>query len=437
MAIELSAEQERARTAILQWHMSSHRKPWFLLEGSAGTGKSSVIVNTTSCIEGEVAFIAPTAKAALVMANKGCPNPQTIHSAIYKPKGMSGNKKLINMLRKLMDLPNGPDAESLRQSILPELKQEAIKLNGMWQELQKLNKEAPKGKRLTCLENAIRTNISNPRELIDASPIFELNPDSYVKECSLIVMDECSMTSTDVMHDVMSFGVPILLQGDRAQLPPVGGKSWFTGKTADFNLTQVHRQAADSPIIYLATLARQGKPLPVGRHGDCIVTRESLNDEAIAADQIILGTHKRRWAVNDLVRQLRGFTSQFPEPGERVICRHNDKRVGVLNGEQFTVRKSRDAHSHVMLSLESEDGNYLPDLKCHKDYFFRKEPNPYTKGSAVCADWAYGITVHLAQGSEYSNVYLIDESRKFPQDSARHLYTGLTRASKRIVVRVP
>jgi exodeoxyribonuclease-5 len=372
MALSLSPEQERARAAILSWYRSTDRKPWFLLEGSAGTGKSSCITATTESIPGEIVYLAPTAKAALVMASKGCPNPQTIHSAIYNPKGISGNKKVINALRKLLDLENGSEAESLRQSILPDLRQEAENLNKLWEEAKKTDKEAPKPKRLASLHSALKTNISNPRELIDASPLFERNPESFVKDAALIVMDECSMISTDTMNDIMLFGVPVLLQGDRYQLPPVGGKSWFLGKKADFTLTQVHRQAADSPIIYLATLAREGKPLPVGYHGDCLVTRERVNEHAVEAEQIILGTHQRRWAVNDLVRKLKGFTSQFPEPGERVICRHNDKRVGVMNGEQFTVRKCRDSYSHVMMSLESEDGRYLPELKCHKDYFFRK-----------------------------------------------------------------
>ena len=48
--------------------------------------------------------------------------------------------------------------------------------------------------------------------------------------------------------------------------------------------------------------------------------------------------------------------------------------------------------------------------------------------------FGYCLTVHKAQGSQWDNVYLFDESFVFREDRKRWLYTGITRASEKITV---
>ena len=49
-------------------------------------------------------------------------------------------------------------------------------------------------------------------------------------------------------------------------------------------------------------------------------------------------------------------------------------------------------------------------------------------------DYGYVLTVHKAQGSQWDDVVLFDESFAFPDSRARWLYTGVTRAAKRLTV---
>ena len=49
-------------------------------------------------------------------------------------------------------------------------------------------------------------------------------------------------------------------------------------------------------------------------------------------------------------------------------------------------------------------------------------------------DYGYALTVHKAQGSQWDNVMLFDESFAFREHRARWLYTGLTRAARRLTV---
>jgi exodeoxyribonuclease-5 len=49
-------------------------------------------------------------------------------------------------------------------------------------------------------------------------------------------------------------------------------------------------------------------------------------------------------------------------------------------------------------------------------------------------DFGYVLTVHKAQGSQWDDVVLFDESAAFPDNRDRWLYTGVTRAAKRLTI---
>ena len=97
-------------------------------------------------------------------------------------------------------------------------------------------------------------------------PRFALNPQSDAAHARLIVLDEVSMVGEDMARDLMSFGKPILVLGDPGQLPPIKGEGAFTKDAPDVMLTEIHRQADESAIIRLATMARQGEPIGFGQY---------------------------------------------------------------------------------------------------------------------------------------------------------------------------
>eukprot|EP01035_Chromulina_nebulosa_P041188 gene41188-55700_t len=52
-------------------------------------------------------------------------------------------------------------------------------------------------------------------------------------------------------------------------------------------------------------------------------------------------------------------------------------------------------------------------------------------------DYGYVLTVHKSQGSQWDDVVLFDESFAFQESRARWLYTGITRAAKRLSINIP
>jgi exodeoxyribonuclease-5 len=63
----------------------------------------------------------------------------------------------------------------------------------------------------------------------------------------IILLDECSMIDARTATDLIQSGAKIIAVGDPGQLPPVHGATFFSHP--DITLTQIHRQALESPII--------------------------------------------------------------------------------------------------------------------------------------------------------------------------------------------
>ncbi len=89
------------------------------------------------------------------------------------------------------------------------------------------------------------------------------------RELKRVYIDESSMVSTELfemLKDALPPGCQFIFLGDLHQLPPVYGESILANKLQELpivELTDVYRQALDSPIISLATDIKDGKDIPL------------------------------------------------------------------------------------------------------------------------------------------------------------------------------
>lgn len=165
------------------------------------------------------------------------------------------------------------------------------------------------------------------------TPMFTVNRQSPVSKAALIVVDECSMVDEALGKDLMSFGTPILVLGDPGQLPPISGGGFFTNEEPDYLLTDIHRQARDNPIIQLAMQVREGKEIMHGDYGTVQVISKSEVTQPLVleADQVLVGTNKTRKRYNQRLRELKGFNTEYPQSGDKLVCLRNDPAKGLLN----------------------------------------------------------------------------------------------------------
>ena len=221
------------------------------LFGFAGTGKTTLAKHLVAQASGKWLFAALTGKAAHVLRQKGCEGATTLHSLIYRPSGDSKAKELLLVEEKINAICFG--SEEKKREYTPEEIAELRRLEGVRKRLMEDNE---------------------PRfALWDLSPLSESSVHG-------IIVDEVSMVDRYLGKDIESFGKKILVLGDPAQLPPVGGGGYYTEAEPDDMLTEVHRQAADSGILRLATLVREGgRPKPESS-SDLVVLERSRTDKA-------------------------------------------------------------------------------------------------------------------------------------------------------------
>jgi exodeoxyribonuclease V len=165
------------------------------------------------------------------------------------------------------------------------------------------------------------------------------------------------MVGEQLALDLMSFGTKLLIIGDPAQLPPVRGAGYFLTDRPDAMLTDIQRQALESPVLRMATLVREGGVLPFGelhrpmwRIGD-----DELQAMMLDADQIVVGLNRNRHKVNAAMRSLKGFEGPIPNAGERLLCFRNNHQLGLLNGTMWGVEEACECGRFFRAKLTALD----------------------------------------------------------------------------------
>jgi exodeoxyribonuclease-5 len=289
--------------------------------------------------------------------------------------------------------------------------------------------------------STIHSLIYRTRGEDENGPTFVLNDDSAAGKAALVVIDECSMVDEEVGRDLLSFGTPVLVLGDPAQLPPVSGGGFFTEAEPDVMLTEVHRQAADNPIIHLSMIVREGGTLDPGSYGgSSVVRRDAIAPETVLeADQVLVGRNNTRRSYNGRIRELLGREGPMPTAGDTLVCLRNDRKRGLLNGSLWhvdAVRRPRKGLLRYALTPEDEGAGKPTTVSINPAFFDgTAEALPLSaRRRSDEFDFGYVLTVHKAQGSQWDDVVLFDESFAFREHKSRWLYTGITRAAARITI---
>lgn len=390
MGIELNNEQIYAIYDLENWwHRSS--KQTFEISGPAGTGKTTLIryfIERLGLKYDNVLFVAFMGKAASQMARNGLP-AKTIHSAIYEYKekiARDENDKII------------------------------LKSNG-------------KPKLVSYF--ALKDHIS--------------------KKIKLIVVDEASMVDEKMALDLLSFKIPLIALGDLNQLPPVFGNSFFL-REPNIELKQIMRQAEGNPIIWLSQQILANKPLKYGVYGNSsVIPKKDISEFHFRKSDIILtGTNRLRYNINQYCREtIKGIKKlEYPHIGEKVICKKNnwsqsiDNNIYLTNGlTGFVDNIYKDSYNTRTMRMD-----FRPDFtkKVFKniefDYnhmysFPGQEEDPTKFGFFYDKmEFAYAITTHSSQGSQWPFVmYLHEDFMRDPVDNKRLMYTAITRASESLI----
>lgn len=416
--ITFSPDQSRAFESLLRWALRPHGLLTF--GGYAGTGKTTLISELAREVGNKrIGFCAPTGRAASVLARKLREQGLQITSpGEQKELDFCGHHHTCSTIHALAALP---------------------------------------------VEDPETGEISGWKERQD------------IGQYDFLVIDEASMVGSDLYAMLQKFGIPILAVGDHGQLPPVmSSLNLMTSPMV--RLEKIHRQAESNPIIRLAKRIREGENIQAWHaDGDAIRCvpkkdwkrvleqtyepaipdfygdnpRPGLSPQEQLSRVVLCQTNAVRTQFNQATREILG-RDQEPEDGDLVVCLRNIKYAGVFNGYRG------------ILNRPTADGDFVTGnvwFPAERQRLFgRFSRHQFGRNKTLSSfgdlleyglradswsqvghlfDFAYAMTVHKAQGSEWPVVVLCKESRPWGMSRdnyQRWLYTAVTRTVERLVV---
>jgi len=393
MGIELTNEQIYATYDAETWFRSSTSNQVFEISGPAGSGKTTLvlyIIERLGLKIKDVLFCAYMGKAASQLIMHGLP-AVTIHSAVY------------DVVKEMVKDENGRIVFDSRGK--PKMK-----------------------------------NVFRKREKL-------------YHDYKLIVVDEGSTVDGNIAEDLLSFGIPVIVLGDLNQLPPVIGKPFFL-KNPDVILTKIMRQNEDNPIIYLSQRVLNNEPLHIGVYGkSSVIKRDTLRLSNMRdADVILTCTNRLRYNVNTVYREKIKKIQKldFPSIGEKMVCRKNnwkkciDDTFYLTNGTtgfvEYFDRSTFNGKSFEMdFKPDFIENRSFKHLNVDYNHLYRipgqVEENPDKYFYYDKFEYAYALTVHISQGSQYGNVLFLSENMMRSREEEKRLkYTAITRAIDKITV---
>lgn len=478
---DLNADQKALVSALEQFFQNPAQQV-FLLKGYAGTGKTFITKGLTEyfrSIGRQYTLMAPTGKAARVIAKKTGSSAFTIHRTIYSFKDIREYKE-----------PHLDGSETFKYYA-------TLRPN-----------ELPDNTVYITDESSMIANVYQDNEFFRFGSGF-------------LLADLMKFINFD--HN--DHNKKLIVIGDTAQLPPVGMNTSpaldatylhqkFNVNCSDYELTHVVRQKADSGVMANALMLRNAMAdglfnqlnfatdySDINRlaYSDLVSAYlEACNHKTVSNDAIILcGSNADVKQYNDRIREDFFPGNNSIQTGDKLIVIKNTEIQGQLitNGEFIYVRNCSEhlekrrvtltaknsegkveensvdlafrdisfslrTENDVVFTLEckvldtllnSEEGALNSDQQkalyvdfCIRNKHLKKGSKEFKDAllsdpyfNALRTKYGYAITVHKAQGSEWPNVFVKCKAPQFStlsQAYFRWLYTAITRTSAKLYV---
>jgi exodeoxyribonuclease V alpha subunit len=294
----------------------------------------------------------------------------------------------------------------------------------------------------------------------------ELDPLEY----ELIIIDEASMIDIQLMEALLraiTVGTRLILVGDADQLPPVGPGNVLNDviaskEIASCKLQNIYRQAEQSLIIKNAHRINSGKHPVNGTVNSDFFIVENKNADSILHNIVDIITNRLPKAykgldnirdvqiitptkrgdlgsvnLNTILREALNPTKddmEFSVMGKSF--REGDKVMHISNN--YGLEWYDDAMSAEGFGVFNGDIGFVHSINTFQEeitvLYDETKFVTYDKKEAEALEFAYAITIHKSQGSEFS--YVIIPMAAFPPMLAYRnlIYTGVTRGKNMVII---
>lgn len=433
--------QEALLELLSRFMVSKVERKAFLLRGYAGTGKTSVmaaLVKTMVELKQPVVLLAPTGRAAKVLARYAKHNAYTIHKYIYRQNQL------------------GADAFSLADN-----------------------------------------RHQHTLFIVDESSMISGQRDNPTFGSGMLLDDLIRYVYSGEGCSILFLGDDAQLPPVGSTLSPALDSDYLTGyglSITSFTLTQVARQALDSGILYNATELRKHQAQPEKSftyrispdlqvvEGSAFVEllEQSYNEVGVEETILLTRTNRRTNLYNQGIRARMLWREDALTTGDRIMISKNnyfwtkdyENLPFLANGDMMEIVRLRneremygfrfvdaslraidyDWEIDVMLWMDTlttpspEDNHLLhrqlferisedyPELQHNRKKLIEAiYESPYY--NALQVRFAYAVTCHKAQGGQWERVFIdtgvVAEEQK-DISYYRWLYTAITRATNQV-----
>jgi len=315
---------------------------------------------------------------------------------------------------------------------------------------------APTGRAAKRMAEVIKMEAKTIHRLLEFNPSdnsFAYNKFNQLT-ADLIIIDEVSMIDTYLMYHLITAidtKTTIVFVGDIDQLPSVGPGNVLrdlinSNSVSVVRLNKIFRQAESSDIIKNAHLINKGA-MPVFNAKDTdfvfldekepVVISEKilalckdelpskLKFDPLLDIQVITPMYKGDVGVNYLNKLFQARINKNDiiysqgdrifKAGDKIMQLRNNYDKNIYNGDIGFLIEYDDENKNLVTDFEGRLIKYSPD-----------EFDEITL--------AYAITVHKSQGSEYPCIIMPMVTQNYIMLQRNLLYTGITRASKLLIM---
>lgn len=424
---KIKTEEETKPKVILTDHQLSAvdwvketvgiENPVVAIRGLAGTGKTTLIpvlkkrLSNTDCV---VSVGAPTHRAANVLRKKGILSA-TIHSLAMTAVFDEDYKNCLIYL----------DPENTKPSDIPDL---------LLPHVSDID---------TLIDYAMTYDVEkalSSRGIHGNDHIIGFEPkrkeDSEVE--TILIADESSMIGEYLLSICEMAYHYVVLVGDPGQLPPVKDKAVLRDAIG-FELSEIHRQAAESQIIQAAYAVRNGARLGANVAGEDVILLNRIPVADLLENPLIVWRNSTRVNTTKKIRAELGYGEFELVPGEPLVCRSTsvtDRAMGFYNNSLWTVVSTDHENGKILVQQDDDEPKLV------KAYIIKQDDEKdWIPPDMVPFRFGYCLTAHTAQGSEWDHVYIsLDDYRSLcgmayhtNQESLPKYwaYTALTRAKNK------
>lgn len=438
-----NSEQNKILLKLVEYISTLGNRSIFLLKGYAGTGKTTLIsalVKSLPSIGKRSVLLAPTGRAAKILAKYSKKKSSTLHKKIYWIRTTKNGNTFITLKENLHTNTIFIVDEA---SMIPEDAKDGINKRSLLEDLIKYVYEG-----IDCKLILIGDTAQLPPVNLDISPALDENnlDKKYQKQIihqelkKVVRQEKNSMVLENATH------LRELIEGNIKKLPKIKLNQEVVRISSGDELQEyIEKSYGNSGVENTTIICRSNKR--ANQYNDRIRSEILWQEDIISAGDILMVVRNNYFwldekseagflANGDIIEVTRikeiieryGF--KFAKASIRLMDYENENEIDTIllldtiNSESPSLNYDEYKKLYTQVGL---------DYKGQKDINKKIKENEFF--NAIQIKFGYSITCHKAQGGQWKNVFIdigYFKKEMLDKNYLRWLYTAFTRSTENL-----